>query len=261
MKFQIIAKILKTIPHISVDRGKILFDFIKAGNIKNILELGFAHGTSTCYMAAALEENGLGLITTIDMKLAQKRKPNIFSLLKKTNLEKYIQHILSESSYTWELKKIIEKQTKKNNCIPIYDFCFIDGAHTWEVDGLAFFLVEKLLKPGGWILFDDLNWSFSDSDTCKNTTFVQNMPIEEKSTAQVEKIFNLLVCQHNNFSNFKIEGDWAWAQKVLIHEEEQNVSKDIVDHVYLHSTISISLYSIINIIKENILNKIRKKQR
>ena len=26
---------------------------------------------------------------------------------------------------------------------PIYDFCFLDGAHSWEVDGFALLLVER----------------------------------------------------------------------------------------------------------------------
>jgi hypothetical protein len=43
---------------------------------------------------------------------------------------------------------------------PIYDFCYIDGGHSWDVSGFGFFLVEKLVRPGGWLLFDDLDWTY-----------------------------------------------------------------------------------------------------
>ena len=59
------------------------------------------------------------------------------------------------NSYTWFLKKKIAGQSANGKCEPCYDFCFIDGAKNWTIDGLAFFLVDKLLKADGWILFDD----------------------------------------------------------------------------------------------------------
>ena len=46
---------------------------------------------------------------------------------------------------------------------PEFDFVFLDAGHTWDVTGFAFFLVDRLLRPGGWLLFDDLNWSVTKS--------------------------------------------------------------------------------------------------
>ncbi len=53
--------------------GKKLYDFILASDVVNILELGFAHGNSTCYMAAALEERSEGHILTMDLASARDR--------------------------------------------------------------------------------------------------------------------------------------------------------------------------------------------
>jgi len=213
MKFEDALKFLNGIPHIQTSSAKVLYNFVLNGDIKYILELGFAHGVSTCYMAAALEEKGVGLITTIDNQAAKRRKPDIFELLRITNLEKYVNPIFADTSYNWELMKMIDKQTEHNKCEPIFNFCFIDGAHSWEVDGLAFFLSEKLLKPGGWILFDDLNWSYSSSPTLKDTDFVKKMPDDQKYTPQITKVFFLLAKQHPNFENFRIDKEWGWAQK------------------------------------------------
>ena len=38
---------------------------------------------------------------------------------------------------------------------PIFDYVFIDGAHTWMLDALAFLLVDRLLRVGGYVDFDD----------------------------------------------------------------------------------------------------------
>ena len=50
-----------------------------------------------------------------------------------------------------------------SNPPPIYDYIYVDGSHAWEIDGLAFFLLDRLLKPGGYMDFDDYGWSMAAS--------------------------------------------------------------------------------------------------
>jgi hypothetical protein len=77
---------------------------------------------------------------------------------------------------------------------PSFRFLLIDGAHTWEVDGHAFFLCEKLLKPSEWILFDDLHWTIADSEEAqKNVAGKPPIPMELRKTEQIIKVFRLLV--------------------------------------------------------------------
>lgn len=227
MRFEEISEILKDIPNMGKNQGKILYDFIGKEKIKNILELGFFHGTSTCYMAAALSQNGGGKITSIDQLSAKKLVPNIFDLMNKTKFNRIINPIFAEKSYTWELMKIIEANTFNGRCREIFDFCFIDGAHLWEPDGLAFFLIEKVLKPGGWILFDDLNWTLSKSPALRDSELVKNMPFDEVNTPQIKKVFELLVIQHPNFKNFRILNSWGWAQKKVSKSNYANTSQKI----------------------------------
>lgn len=251
MKFEQIKGIVGEVPCIRPDKGKIIYEFIQSSGLKNILELGFAHGTSTCYMAAALDESKAGQITTIDVESARYRKPNINDLLEETQLSNYVSPIFSHTSYNWELMKIIQDNTIKGVCHPIFDFCFIDGAHTWEVDGLAFFLVEKLLKPGGWILFDDIHWSYSTSPSLKNQAGIKKMPQDYQEIAQVERVFSLLTSQHPNFGNFKLNDDWGWAQKKVINELKDS-SNDLVDQIYLQQGVKQDLISITRKIRRRI---------
>ena len=52
----------------------------------------------------------------------------------------------SFSTYTWFLKEQIQQRADAcGNCEPLYDFCFLDGAHFWEPDAL-----RKRLSALGW---------------------------------------------------------------------------------------------------------------
>lgn len=61
-------------------------------------------------------------------------------------------------SYNWSLMKLLQVRRE-----PFFDYVFIDGAHVWAIDALTFFLVDRLLKPGGYIDFDDYDWTIRNS--------------------------------------------------------------------------------------------------
>lgn len=210
MSIEDTSVILKDIFGMSFGQAKYLERFIKSKNLSNFLELGFAHGVSSCYLATILNESGGGHLTTIDLKSAKNRKPNIEELLNKLNLQEYVSVYYEYESYNWRLMKFIEENDE-----PIFDFCYIDGAHDWNVDGFAFLLVDKLLKPGGWIIFDDMDWSFGSSPSMRNIPRVSNMPDDVKNTPHVAKVFDLLVRTNPDYGNFEItDFGWGIAQKI-----------------------------------------------
>ncbi|MEY2830848.1 MAG: hypothetical protein RLZZ574_106, partial [Cyanobacteriota bacterium] len=148
-----VKQVVENLPYMSLKKAQVMQDFIHQHNISSILELGFYHGVSTCYMAAALEEAGGGSIVSIDLESAQKRQPNIEELLEKCGYLNTVEFYYEPVSYNWRMMKLIEEQEKT------FDLCYVDGGHDWYNTGLAFFLVDKLLQPGGWMIFDDLDWT------------------------------------------------------------------------------------------------------
>ena len=80
MEFDKIQNILALIPYTSPSKGKIFYDHILKYKPKKCLELGFAKGTSVCYMAAALDELGYGSITAVDLDKSYFMEPNIENL-------------------------------------------------------------------------------------------------------------------------------------------------------------------------------------
>lgn len=195
----------------SPQQGAIVYRHVIETRPRMILELGTGHGVSAAYMAAALDEIGEGAIVTLD-KVGHGFDPA--PLLRELGLLERVELVLrDDSSYNWYLKEVIQARSDANgNCAPLYDFCFIDGAKTWTIDGLAVFLVEKLLRPGGWLLLDDLEWSFDSSPSGVAEPFPLSKA--ERREPNVRAIFDLLVRQHPSFSEFRVQdGSWAWAHK------------------------------------------------
>ena len=42
------------------------------------------------------------------------------------------------------------------------------------------------------------------------------MPEDERATAQMRKVYELLIKPHPSYHNFLVEGDWAFAQKRIV---------------------------------------------
>ena len=53
---------------------------------------------------------------------------------------------------------------RKFECVPTFDFIYIDGSH-YSKDVLEdAILAWRLTKPGGVIIFDDFNWTVEGTD-------------------------------------------------------------------------------------------------
>jgi len=218
MKFGNAARHLADTPHISRHSARILYDFLLTERPADCLELGFAHGAGSGYIAAALDEMDKGHLTCVDIESSLGFQPTIEQTLEHLALSDRVSIHREVNSYNWFLKKTIEAQTCGDVCKPCFDFVFIDGSKNWTIDGMAFFLANKLLRPGGWILFDDYDWRYADA-LAKGKENSDGVSTRELSDDQIEQpnvaaIFHLLVAQHPGYANFTIQDhSWAWAQK------------------------------------------------
>ncbi len=233
MKFEEVKKHVDGIPFIHPRNAEILYNFIVENKITKVLELGIAHGTASCYIAAALDEIGGGELVCVDLEEARNEfKPGIEELLQKTGLEKYVTVIREKTGYNWFLRNEIRKRSNEYNCTPYYDLCIIDGPKNWTIDGAAFFMADKLLKDNAWIIFDDYRWTYAESErggaSATDGVTHRNLSEEEINTPQIKEVFHLLVMQHPNYHNFKIHGvgDWAWAQKTLAGAASKQITID-----------------------------------
>jgi predicted O-methyltransferase YrrM len=198
----------------NVRQAQRITDFLAENRLSDCLELGFFHGVSSAYIADSLRTRGSGHLTTIDLDDARKKEPNIDKILADLDLTDWVTVYYEPRSFTWRLMKFIEESSQ-----PRFDFCYLDGGHTWDASGFAFFLVERLLRPGGWLLFDDLNWSVAPEAEALQRKgkslpgWMARMTEEERRTKQVRNIWELLVKRHDGFDEFFEEGQWGFARK------------------------------------------------
>ena len=102
-------------------------------------------------------------------------------------------------NYNWDLLKLVAQNTVK------FDYCYLDGSHDLTIDGFAYFLLDKLLLPGGYIEFDDYNWTFGRSGSCSpyppvnNKLFKERYTEEQINTSHVKLIVDFLVKSNNNY--------------------------------------------------------------
>ena len=207
MRLEDLQSRLSGIPHTGPEKGAVLYRTVLERRCANCLELGFAHGVGTCYIAGALDELGRGSVVGVDLQSAERRQPRADELVAALGLQRWAELVFSASSYTWYLMERLEKRDR------IFDFCFLDGSHHWEVDGLAVLLVERLLASGGMIVLDDLDWTYGASPTLRDTPRVRSMPERERTTPQVRKIFELLVRGNPTFVTVYEQNGWGFAVK------------------------------------------------
>ncbi|MEY2515517.1 MAG: hypothetical protein QOJ89_2875 [bacterium] len=94
-------------------------------------------------------------------------------------------------SYNWSLMALLREREQ-----PLFDYVFLDGAHTWAVDALAFLLVDRLLKAGGLIEFDDYHWTIERSPSMNRAAFPASDRMytrEQMGERQVALVVDLLV--------------------------------------------------------------------
>lgn len=220
MDFESAVELTRDVPVMGEREGRKLYDHVRRTNPTNVLEIGTAWGVSACYIAAALEENGHGMLTTVDHQDAAYTDPTADELFASTSLHRWIDRVtISDSSYTWWLKSQIEDRTDDGGTtVPIYDFCFLDGAHNWTIDGLSVYLIERLLTPGGWLLLDDVDWSYAanaeDVSLSPPSDKMFAMSDDEARTPQVGSIVNVILKGHPAFAEIRLEDErWAWCRK------------------------------------------------
>ena len=217
MEFESVAASVAGIPFMTPQLGRRVYDHVRATGPEQVLELGTAHGVSAAYIAAALEANGRGRLTTVDYSGAAF-DPAPEAVLERAGLAHRVRIVREYSSYNWFLKEQIEEASDDaGNCVPRYDFCYLDGSKNWNVDGLAVVLIEKLLRPEGWLLMDDLEWTYENNPWIApggDGHPLGPLSESERTEPHLQAVFELIVKQHPSFNRFIREDAWyGWAQK------------------------------------------------
>lgn len=205
-------------PHIPARRAKLLYKHIRKYRPENLLELGTARGGSAVFIAAALAENGIGHLTSVDSTRWRWENPAPLEVLEKAGLSQFVTLDKNSSTYAWFLKRELESCMDAAGSVrPKYDFIFIDGAKNWSTDGITVIVAERLLRPGGWLLLDDLGWNYKQHAPNKKRHYeidVEKLSESERAEPHLRAVFDLLVRTNPAFDEFVVQDNWwGWARK------------------------------------------------
>ena len=128
-------------------------------------------------------------------------------------------------SYNWKLG-LLYRDTED-----LFDLVYLDGAHTFLHDGLATALLKKLVKPGGYIIFDDLNWSYKKAPDLNpeiRPETLKEFSEEQIETEQVNMIIDVFMKTDNEWELIvKKNNSGVYRKKPKSSTENEKNNKDM----------------------------------
>jgi len=116
------------------------------------------------------------------------------------------------SGYHFELARgAVEKQ------LPYFDLAYIDGGHVFHLDAPATCVLKNLCKIGGYMIFDDYNWSLEKSPTNNPTrrpATAKEYDIRQIKTSHVQLVCKLFMDTDSCFKCLGIEGGTVIYQRI-----------------------------------------------
>lgn len=71
--------------------------------------------------------------------------------------------------YAWVLATMARDLANAGQPVEIFDFVYLDGAHSFHHDAPACAVLKRMIKPGGYLVVDDMKWTFNGSPTMNPT--------------------------------------------------------------------------------------------
>ncbi len=133
---------------ISHYEGEFLWNIIRENQYRKTIEIGCALGVSSLYICDATAQFENPFHTIIDPKQTSDWDTIGIRNLHAHGISNFLLH---EEPSEIALPKLLEQ----NQCS---DFAFIDGWHTFDHSLIDFFYLNRMLRVGGMIVYDDATW-------------------------------------------------------------------------------------------------------
>jgi predicted O-methyltransferase YrrM len=173
----------------SEDMVFVLKSIVRDNPAPVVAEVGVGVGATALACAEIMDNRGE--LHLFDFYSSVKELASDLKSVGFSNIKPHGNSRLRYDSYCWRLASMLKEQRAKNK-VGTFDLAYLDGAHNFIHDAPAALLLAELLKPGGYLLFDDLDWTFATSPTCNPQA---NPRVKDMFTPeQMEMKHVLLIC-------------------------------------------------------------------
>jgi predicted O-methyltransferase YrrM len=106
------------------------------------------------------------------------------------------------NGYAWTLATMAAARGRDDDTPEVFDFVYLDGAHVFHQDAPSCVLLKEMVKPGGYIVFDDMYWTFKGSPTMDpaiRPSVRDDFSDEQLSTPHVELVVDVFMRSDSRF--------------------------------------------------------------
>ena len=105
-------------------------------------------------------------------------------------------------SYAWVLATMARDLERAGQPVELFDFVYLDGAHAFHHDAPACAVLKRMIKPGGYLVLDDMKWTFNTSPTmnpAKRPEVGESYTEEQLSVPHVALVVDVLLRPDKEF--------------------------------------------------------------
>jgi len=129
----------------------LLYHLVLTFTNPEVVEVSCGYGKATLYLAAAAKRQG-GFVNCVDVAKPLWKGKSAMDLLRQAELLD-ICRITFGRDARWYLLELLRQRPDQ-----WIDLAYIDATHTVEVDSFVALAVWTHMRPGGILIFDDLDW-------------------------------------------------------------------------------------------------------
>lgn len=161
-------------------------------------------------------------MTAVDNLSALGRVPRADETVSRAGVSEYVDLVFAPDGYLWWMLQQIESGTSER-----FSLIYLDGSHSWFIDGFAVNLLSHFLKEGGYLILDDLDWTFEDPEV-RNSEIARGMSAEARAVPHIRQVWELLILADPGWGEFEEINDWGIARRVQASEQRGKVEKVVV---------------------------------
>ena len=176
-----------------------LFSRKKEREALHIAEIGIGIGATTLEILKRLSDKDFYYMFDF-----HKEVDELFEDIKssKCSIKKYGNTNKLWDSYCWTLADFYLNEKNNKN---IFDLAYLDGAHTFFHDAPACCVLKELVKVEGYLVLDDVKWSYAKSPTSNpkiNPMILEKMTDGQINIPHIELILKLFLDTDKRFVRF-----------------------------------------------------------